>query len=134
MTTISIRSLITPFPQFNFNRYISNPNFTSPLSIQNSNVRRYCHRRFNRSVRVLEHGAGVLSPADDVTEVSGGGEVLETDDGVIQGFVETAPADEPVKRFDKKKVNDSDEDGENGRFKMRNGREVCDFSDLLLFF
>ncbi|KAK1407465.1 hypothetical protein QVD17_39081 [Tagetes erecta] len=135
--SVSYRSVTTPFTlftQFDFNRCISNPNFTTRLSISiqhnnnnnnnNNTVIRYRHRRFNRSVRVLEHGTGVLSPTDDETEVSGGSDVLDTEDGVIQGFVESAPADVSVKKIDKKKVNDSEEDGESDRFKLRNGREV----------
>ncbi|KAF5806684.1 putative small GTP-binding protein [Helianthus annuus] len=106
------------FPQFELNR---SPNFTTSSSIQNynnNNVRKDRHRRFNPSIRVLE---GVLSPTDDGTEVQS----PDTDDGV--DAVEDAgiaPASVPTKKFVKKKVIDSEEDGENSRFKLRNGREV----------
>ncbi|KAJ0923497.1 putative small GTP-binding protein [Helianthus annuus] len=106
------------FPQFELNR---SPNFTTSSSIQNynnNNVRKDRHRRFNPSIRVLE---GVLSPTDDGTEVQS----PDTDDGV--DAVEDAgiaPASVPTKKFVKKKVVDSEEDGENSRFKLRNGREV----------
>ncbi|KAJ0570918.1 putative small GTP-binding protein [Helianthus annuus] len=111
------------FPQFELNR---SPNFTTSSSIQNynnNNVRKDRHRRFNPSIRVLE---GVLSPTDDGTEVSAGSQSPDTDDGVdvVEEDAGIAPASVPTKKFVKKKVVDSEEDGENSRFKLRNGREV----------
>ncbi|KAJ0789856.1 putative small GTP-binding protein [Helianthus annuus] len=110
------------FPQFELNR---SPNFTTSSSIQNynnNNVRKDRHRRFNPSIRVLE---GVLSPTDDGTEVSAGSQLPDTDDGVdVVEDAGIAPASVPTKKFVKKKVVDSEEDGENSRFKLRNGREV----------
>ncbi|MFS7939213.1 putative small GTP-binding protein [Helianthus anomalus] len=110
------------FPQFELNR---SPNFTTSSSIQNynnNNVRKDRHRRFNPSIRVLE---GVLSPTDDGTEVSFGSQSPDTDDGVdVVEDAGIAPASVPTKKFVKKKVIDSQEDGENSRFKLRNGREV----------
>ncbi|KAI3673224.1 hypothetical protein L6452_39340 [Arctium lappa] len=124
-------SIVKPFPlfsQFDSNRCTWNPNFTTRFSIQNHNNNNICHRRFNRSIRVLEHGTGVLSPADDDTEVSGAEVVPDSDDGVLQGLVDVEEDDTEsapkTKRFAKKKGNDDEEDGEDNRFKLRNGREV----------
>ncbi|KVH99328.1 GTPase HflX [Cynara cardunculus var. scolymus] len=137
-------SIVKPFPlfsQFDSYRCTWNPNLTTHFSIQNYNnniTRDICHRRFNQSIRILEHGSGVLSPADDDIEVpfAGGvsdtdGEVPDTDDGVLQGLVdveeddtESALKDLSTKRFAKKKGNDEEEDGEDSRFKLQNGREV----------
>lgn len=104
---------------------------TTRFSIQNYNnniTRDICHRRFNPSIRVLEHGTGVLSPADDDTEVSVAEVVPDTDDGVLQGLVDVEEDDTEsspkTKRFAKKKGNDDEEDAEDSRFKLRNGREV----------
>ncbi|XP_076894258.1 uncharacterized protein LOC143546478 isoform X1 [Bidens hawaiensis] len=116
--SLCFHSALKPFSlstQFDFNRW--NPNFTTGLSIQtyNNNNRQ---RRFYPSVRVLEQGTGVLSPADDVTE---GTQLPDADDGVVEdaGIA-------PAKKFVKKRVSDGEEDGENNnnRFKLRNGREV----------
>ncbi|KAK9080319.1 hypothetical protein SSX86_000077 [Deinandra increscens subsp. villosa] len=134
--SVCFHSVVKPFslfPQFDFNRYTRSPNFTTRFSIQNydNNVRRDRRHRFNPSISVLEHGTGVLSPADDSEEVSVGSEVLDADDGVLEGLVDVAeedagssPASVSTKRLVKKKVDDSEEDGEDSRFKLRNGREV----------
>ncbi|KAJ0823996.1 putative GTP-binding protein, middle [Helianthus annuus] len=124
--SLCFHPLIKPlsiFPQFELNR---SPNFTTSSSIQNynnNNVRKDRHRRFNPSIRVLE---GVLSPTNDGTEVSVGSQLPDTDDGVdvVEEDAGIAPASVPTKKFVKKKVVDSEEDGENSRFKLRNGREV----------
>lgn len=108
---------------------------TTRFAIQNYNNNNItsdiCHRRFNSSIRVLEHGTGVLLPADDDTEVSVAEGVPDTDDGVLKELVEveeddteSAPKNLSTKRFAKKKGNDDEEDGEDSRFKLRNGREV----------
>ncbi|KAJ9567597.1 hypothetical protein OSB04_003563 [Centaurea solstitialis] len=135
-------SILKPFPlfsQFHSNRCTWNPNFTTPFSIQSHNYSNICHRRCNLpSIRVLEHGTGILSPADDDTDVSVAGGVPDIDDGVldsgegvVQGVVDVEEEEDETesapktKRFDKKKKgNDDDEDGEDHRFKLRNGREV----------
>ncbi|KAM0019090.1 putative small GTP-binding protein [Helianthus debilis subsp. tardiflorus] len=124
--SLCFHPLIKPlsiFPQFELNR---SPNFTTSSSIQNynnNNVRKDRHRRFNPSIRVLE---GVLSPTNDGMEVSVGSQLPDTDDGVdvVEEDAGIAPASVPTKKFVKKKVVDSEEDGENSRFKLRNGREV----------
>ncbi|XP_076922437.1 uncharacterized protein LOC143584227 [Bidens hawaiensis] len=129
--SLCFHSPLKPFSlstQLDFNR---KPIFTTGLSIQNynnNNNNRY--RRFNPAVRVLEQGTGVLSPTDDVTEDSGGTQFPDSDDGVVEdaGIA-------PAKKFVKKRVSDSEEDGENNnnnRFKLRNGREVFEEKTYLV--
>ncbi|KAI3821004.1 hypothetical protein L1987_08560 [Smallanthus sonchifolius] len=132
--SLCFHSVVKPFPlfsQFDFNRYTWNPNLTTRFPIHdysNSNVRRNCQHLFNPSIRILEHGTGVLSPTDDGPEASVGSQSPDTDDGVLQELAEedagSAPANVSTKKFAKKKANDSEEDGEDSRFKLRNGREV----------
>ncbi|KAI3686650.1 hypothetical protein L1987_80333 [Smallanthus sonchifolius] len=132
--SLCFHSVVKPFPlfsQFDFNRCTWNPNLTTRFPIHdysNSNVRRNCRHLFNPSIRVLEHGTGVLSPTDDGPEASVGSQLPDTDAGVLQGLAEedagSAPANVSTKKIAKKKANDSEEDGEDSRFKLRNGREV----------
>ncbi|KAL8244266.1 hypothetical protein R6Q59_010524 [Mikania micrantha] len=134
--TLCFHSVVKPytlFSQFDFNRYTRNPNFTTRFLIQDysNNLSRNRHRRFKPSIRVVEHGTGVLSPTDDGTEVSIGSQVPDSDDGVLQGLVDvveedagSAPASVLAEKFVKKKASPSEEDGDDSRFKLRNGREV----------
>lgn len=120
-TCFQSSSILKPFPhyfpQFNSNRF--NANLTTPFIFTQKNYKnnaktdQTCYRR---SVRVLEHGTGVL---DDQTEVEDEKGLFVTGDGAVEDV------NFPTKRFSKKRVDYDDEvvDDDN-RFKLRNGREV----------
>lgn len=129
----SVANPFVLFPQFNSNKCTWNPNSTTPIFIQNYSVnsrRVKSHHRFHLSIRVLEHGKGVLSPANDDTDISVESQSPDTSDGVLPELVDvaeedhiSAPKNLSPKRFAKKK--EKDDDDEDGRFNLRNGREVC---------
>nr|XP_043607561.1 GTPase HflX [Erigeron canadensis] len=124
---------IKPFPlftQFNFNKQIPNflANFIITKNYNNYNSNNKFVKKtdkFNPVIRVLEHGSGVLAPADDdVTEVLS---LDSIDDDVTyepEEVAESSPADVPTKKLVKKKRDDDVEDDMDSRFKLRNGREV----------
>nr|GEU68468.1 GTPase HflX [Tanacetum cinerariifolium] len=78
------------------------------------------HSRFNKVIRVLDHGTEVLSPAED--EVIGENGVLVSEDGDV--VEDDAPVSFPTKRFSKKRVDYDEVVDDDNRFKLRNGREV----------
>lgn len=120
-------SVLKPFPPFSQFDFYRNPNVTTSISILQNYSNNYksvkCYHRLNRSIKVLEHGTGVLLPTDDDTEVSVDSLIpdsVEEDPGI-------APANIPTKRFSRKKVVDDVDDGDDNRFKLRNGKEVFFF-------
>ncbi|KAL4566387.1 hypothetical protein LXL04_030502 [Taraxacum kok-saghyz] len=127
----SVVKPFVPFSRFNSNQCTWNPNSTAHFSIQNysnSLTRVKPHHRFHLSIKVLEHGTGVLSPSDDDTDISVESQ-LNTVDGELQQLVDvaadeiiTAPKKLTPKRLARKKENDEDDD--DARFKLRNGKEV----------
>ncbi|XP_071693783.1 uncharacterized protein [Rutidosis leptorrhynchoides] len=122
--TACFHSVIKPFPHLSHFDFKRNPNFTTitisiPQNYSNNFNSNKCHRHFNRSIKVLEQGTDVLSPADDDTDVSIDllPDSVEVDAGIT-------PENIPRKRLTRKKLVDDVDDADDTRFNLRNGKEV----------